>query len=126
MFLMMLGVLMLAGCQESMDERCAREAKEYTKKKCPAVITTGVTIDSLIFYADSRTLTYYYTVEGILDDIEVIKSHDLHGMMLKELRNSASMKDYKEAGYNFRYVFWSTKNEGTRLYEATFRKKDYQ
>ena len=120
------GVLMLAGCQESMDERCAREAKEYTKKKCPAVITTGVTIDSLIFYADSRTLTYYYTVEGVLDDYEALKTHDLRGMMLKELRNSATMKEYKEAGYNFSYVFWSTKNKGTRLYEATFREKEYQ
>ena len=46
--------------------------------------------------------------------------------MLKELRNSANLKDYKEAGYNFSYIYYSTKNKGTRLFEATFQKKDYQ
>ena len=46
--------------------------------------------------------------------------------MLKELRNSTAMKDYKDAGYNFGYVYYSTKNKGTRLFETTFRKKDYQ
>ena len=47
-------------------------------------------------------------------------------MMLKELKNNANMKDYKDAGYNFSYVYYSTKNKGTRLFEATFREKDYR
>ncbi len=118
--------LLLVSCQETMDERCDRECKEYTKKKCPALITTGVTIDSLIFTQESRTLTYYFTTEGVLDDMEALKQHDLRGMLLKELKNSTAMKEYKEAGYNFSYVYYSTKNKGTRLFEATFLKKDYQ
>ncbi len=118
--------LLLTSCQETMDERCARECKEYTQKKCPALITKGVTIDSLVFTAESRTLTYYFTTEGVLDNQETITQHDLRGMLLKELKNSTSMKEYKEAGYNFCYVYFSTKNKGTRLFEATFLKKDYQ
>ncbi len=125
-FLVLVGSMLLIGCQETMDERCARECKEYTKKKCPALITKGVTIDSLVFTPESRTLTYYFTTEGVLDNQQTIAQHDLRGMLLKELKNSTSMKDYKESGYNFCYVYYSAKNKGTRLFEATFLKKDYQ
>ena len=73
----------------------------FTEKKCPAIITEGVTIDSLVFKSASRSLIYYFTVEGVIDDAEALKTHDLRGMMLKELKNNANMKDYKDAGYNF-------------------------
>ena len=46
--------------------------------------------------------------------------------LLKELKNSTSMKLYKEAGYHFRYVYYSTKNSGTKVFDTTFRQKDYQ
>ena len=41
--------LALTACQESLEERCAREAEEYTKKKCPARIDQNTVIDSLVF-----------------------------------------------------------------------------
>jgi PBP1b-binding outer membrane lipoprotein LpoB len=125
-FAVLAAVVLLTGCQETMDERCAREAREYTEKKCPVQVTTGVMMDSLVYEASTRTLVYYYTVEGVLDDAEALRTHNLRGMLLKELRNSANMKDYKEAGYNFRYVYWSTKENGAQLFETTFRQKDYQ
>ena len=126
----LLAAATLSACQETMDERCAREAKDFTEKKCPALISatngTRVVIDSLVFTPQNRTLTYYYTVEGTADDTLAIQKADLWSQMLKELRNSANLKDYKEAGYNFGYVYYSTKNAGTRLFEATFQRKDYQ
>jgi ADP-ribose pyrophosphatase YjhB (NUDIX family) len=118
--------LMLAACQETMDQRCAREAREYTEKHCPAMVAKGVTIDSLTFDAPSRTLIYSYTIEGPSDDAELLAKTDYRDVLLKELRNSTSMKSYKEAGYNFRYVYWSAKNKGTRLIEVTFQEKDYR
>jgi len=121
----LLAVTALSGCQESMEERCAREARDYTQKNCPAEVTDGVTIDSLTFSKTTHTLTYYYTLEGLIDDAEQLKKHNLKGALLKELRNSATMKSYKEAGYNFRYVYYSTKKNGAKLFEATFRQKDY-
>ncbi len=121
-----LAVFLLSGCQESMDERCARECKDYTEKKCPVLITEGVTVDSLVYTPTTRTITYFFTAGGILDNKEKLQQHDLRGMLLKELKNSTNMKEYKEAGYNFSYVYFSAKNKGTRLFEATFLKKDYQ
>ena len=119
-------IMALMACQESLDERCARECRDYTQKHCPSLIAKGVTIDSLTFYVPTRTMTYYYTVEGVIDDAEQLKKHDLRGELLKELKNSTSMKTYKDAGYHFRYVYYSTKNSGTKVFDTTFRQKDYQ
>ena len=41
--------LTFAACQESLDERAAREAKMYTKKNCPAKISETVVMDSMTF-----------------------------------------------------------------------------
>ena len=120
------GLLLFVACQESLEERCARECKEYTKKKCPVLVANNVYLDSVSFDATKLLTTYYYTVEGVLDDAEALESHDVRGMLLKELKNSASTKLYKDAGYNFRYVYFSRKQKGTQLIEATFRESDYR
>ena len=124
--IVMMAALLLTACQETLEERCEREAREYTEKKCPALITENVTIDSMTFNKSSHTMTYYYTLDGVLDNAEALKEHDLKGMLLKELKNSTETLLYKEAGYNFRYVYFSTQKKGTKLFEATFHKKDYQ
>lgn len=123
---MMLAALVLTGCQESLEDRCEREAKDYTAKKCPALLTEGVTIDSLVFYKSTHTLTYYYTLSGVLDNAEALESHDFRSILLRELRNSPDLNLYKEAGYNFDYVYYSQKQRGTLLLNTTFRSKDYQ
>ena len=119
-------MLLLTACQESLEERCEREAREYTEKKCPALIVENVTIDSMTFNKSSHTMTYYYTLDGVLDNAEALKKHDLRDILLKELKNSTQAQLYKEAGYNFRYVYFSTQKKGTKLFEATFHEKDYQ
>ena len=124
--IVILAVLLLSACQESLEERCEREAREYTEKKCPALIVKNVTIDSMAFDKSTHTMTYYYTLDGVLDDAKALKEHNLRGMLHKELKNSTQTQLYKEAGYNFHYVYFSTKNNGTKLFEATFHKKDYQ
>ena len=66
--LLLATLLGLAACQhESFDERCGREAREYTEKQCPRRMDDYTMMDSLTFDRASRTLTYYYTMEGMLD-----------------------------------------------------------
>lgn len=120
------GMLSFTACQESLEERCARECKEYTKKKCPVLIAKDIYLDSLTFNTSNQMLSYYYTVEGVLDDAEFLKQRDFRGMLLKELKRSTGDKLYKDAGYSFRYVYFSSKHKGTQLVEATFHKTDYQ
>ena len=121
-----LTALLFAACQETMDERCAREAREYTEKNCPTLVAEGVTIDSLVFNQPTRTLTYNYSLEGKIDSAEILQQNDMKEMLLKELKNSTNMKAYKEAGYNIRYVYHSTKHAGKKLFEVTFHEKDYR
>ena len=52
-----MAALMLAACQESLEERCEREAREFTEKKCPSLITPGVKNDRKTYSSKgSRTL----------------------------------------------------------------------
>lgn len=119
-------LLLLTACQETLEDRCARECKEYTQKKCPVLVTNGVTLDSMTFDKSRVVMTYYYTVSGILDDAEALREHNAGSLLLKELKNTAALKLYKDAGYSFRYVYHSSKEKGTRVLDTTFRKKDYQ
>ena len=119
-------LLLLTACQETLEDRCARECKEYTQKKCPVLVTRGVTLDSMTFDKSQLLMTYYYTVSGILDDAGALRENNASSLLLKELKNTAALKLYKDAGYNFRYVYHSSKEKGTRVLETTFRKKDYQ
>ena len=121
-----IGMLLLCACQETLEERCVREAKEYTKKNCPAPIGNGVTIDSMSFDVATHTLIYSYTLDGAADDSTVIHNSNPKDLMLQQLKNATSMKPYKDAGYNFRYIYYSTKHKGTKLYEVTFQEKDYR
>ena len=122
----MTGLILLCSCQETLEERCAREAREYSKKNCPAPIAKGVTIDSMSFDIATHTLTYSYTLDGIVDDSAVINKNNPKDMMLQQLKNATAMKPYKDAGYNFRYIYYSTKDKGAKLFEATFQEKDYR
>ena len=119
-------MLMMTGCRESLEERGAREAAEYTRKHCPIPVDEHIVMDSMAFDIQSHTFGYCYTLTGELDDSAVIQHDKARELLLRQLRNSTHLKTYKEAGYNFRYVYYSTKKNGTKLFETTFRPDDYQ
>ena len=118
--------LLITSCQETLEQRCAREAKEYSEKHCPAPIAKGVTVDSMSFDVATHTLTYSYTLSGVVDDPAVISRNNPREDMLQQLKNATAMKPYKDAGYNFRYIYYSSEDKGKKLFEATFHEKDYR
>ena len=113
-------------CQESLEDRCAREAKTYTEKHCPVKVAPDIIFDSMAFDKSSHIISYAYTVSGVLDDAEVINRNMPRERLLMEVKNSPHLQLYKEAGYSFRYIYYSAKNKGTQLFEATFHQSDYQ
>lgn len=117
--------VLLTGCQETLEERAARESRDYTEKHCPAPIAYQVTMDSMTFDKASHTFSYYYSLNGTLDDSTYLKQSNPRDMLLQQVKNSTNLKIYKEAGYSFRYVYNSTKNKVT-LFDVTFKQKDYQ
>ena len=124
--ILLLATIMLTACQESLEDRCAREAREYTEKKCPTLVIKDVTLDSLSFDKATHTMKYYYTLGGVLDDSAALKKHNLKAALLKELKNTTSMQQYKDAGYNFRYTYFSHKQPGKKLFDVVYREKDYR
>lgn len=123
--LLLLAVFLLTACQESLEDRCAREAKEYTKKHCPLTVDQSIVMDSMTFDKATHTISYVYSLGGVLDNADMLSKNNPRQLLLGQLKNSTNLKLYKEAGYNFRYVYYSVKQKGTKLYEATFHESDY-
>jgi hypothetical protein len=116
---------LLTACQETLEERGAREARDYTEKHCPAPVAPQVVMDSMTFDKATHTFGYYYTLDGVLDDSANLQRNSPRDLLLNQVRNTTNLKLYKEAGYRFRYVYHSTRNKGAVLFDATFGPKDY-
>ena len=117
--------LFLTACQESLEDRCAREAKEFTRKNCPSKIEKNINIDSLIFERETHTLHYYYTLTGNADREGVMEEINGLDILKENLKNSTAMKVYKENHYNFTYTYHSEKDPKKVLLEVTLTDKDY-
>ena len=115
----------LASCQESLEDKCANEADEFTRKKCPARIDENIIIDSMTFDKSSHTLAYWYHLEGAADTSAVFKKINMKKVLTDELKNTTNMKLYKDAGYSFRYVYCSGKSKAV-YFDTTIREKDYK
>ena len=59
--------LVLTACHESLEEKAAREAEEFTRKNCPMKISEYIVNDSMAYEKDTRTIHYYYTIKGRAD-----------------------------------------------------------
>ena len=125
LFVFALMALTFSACQESLDERAAREAKMYTKKNCPARISETVVMDSMTFEADTRTLHYYYTLTGMADSLGVEDRDEARSRLLAELKNSTALASFKEEGFRFAYTYHSQRSPQTVHFETVFKKGDY-
>ena len=117
----------LSSCQESFDERCTREAREYTEKQCPRRMDAYTVMDSLTYDTPSRTLHYFYTLEGLLDNDSVTSAEfqdALKDLLHKYIMNSVDLKTYKEKGLNFCYHYYS-RSTGKERCKALFTPTDY-
>lgn len=116
---------LLTACQESFEDRCVREAQEFTQKKCPAQINQNTVIDSMTFDKKTLTVNYYYTLSGAADNAMAIKQGQPYEKLLREVKNATALKGARDHGYNIRYVYRSQANAGMTLFEANFTPEDY-
>jgi ADP-ribose pyrophosphatase YjhB (NUDIX family) len=121
----LLTACLLTACQESYEDRCAREAKEFTVKRCPLQINQNTVIDSMTFDKQSLTVSYYYTLSGPADNAMYIKQFNPRETLFQEVKNSVSLKGVREHGYNIRYVYHSQAIAGMVLFETTYTSDDY-
>ena len=124
--LFMLTVLILTACQESLEDKCARECVEFTKRKCPSSVAQDMIVDSMTFDRASHTVQYYYKLTGASDRPDAYPKDQAKDLLKNALKNTTQVMSYKEAGYNFRYIYYSEKNPQTVYLDILLTEKDYQ
>ena len=121
-----LTTLILGACQESMEDRCARECVEFTKRKCPSAVAEEMIIDSMTFDRASHTIQYYYKLTGASDRADAYQKDQARQLLKDALKNSTQLMAYKEEGYQFRYIYYSEQNPKTVYLDVLLTEKDYQ
>ena len=125
-YLIVCALTLLTACQESLEEKCAKEAAIYTRRNCPRMIDNNIWLDSMTFETASHTLHYYYRLTGDVTDIDDQRRSDARKLLLKELCNTTAMQPYKDAGYRFHYQYRSDSNPQEIVFDFLYTKKDYQ
>ena len=126
LFFLSLILILCVACQESLEDRCTRECKEYTTKKCPAPIDEFTTLDSLTFEPSTHTLCYFYTMKGAADTPANINATTAREALVEQVKNATSLKAYKDEGYNFRYAYHSQSDPSLLLFSTLITEKDYR
>ncbi len=124
--LFIIAAAMLTACQESLEEKAAREAREYTKKNCPAKIDETLYMDSLTFEKATCTFGYHYKLIGMADTIAAIEPERQRKSLVDGIKNATVLRDYKDKGYSFKYSYHSGKSPETVYYETTITAEDYR
>ena len=97
----------LTACYESMEERAAREAREYTEKNCPTPPSENTILDSLTFDKATHTFCHHHRLIGAADidaSIFEAKRAQIHEGLVREVRGNLNYKIYLEEGYHFAFL----------------------
>jgi hypothetical protein len=114
-------VMILSACQESLEEKAAREARTFTESNCPSHINESMILDSMTYEPVTRTLHYYYRLTGV-DDIDRLRQNaaEARRQLLRGLKNDTSLKNYKDGGFNFAYTYVLDKKTDEVIYDFDF------
>ena len=117
--------IFFTACQESLEDKCERDAKDYTRKQCPTAIDNNTIIDSLTFERATHTIHYYYRLTGVADEEKLLNEIDAVNTLKKSLKNATVVKTYKDAKYRFAYTYRSDKDPNKILLDVVFTDKNY-
>lgn len=116
---------MLCACQESMEDRAARDAKETTQKRCPLRVTDdgSLILERITFDKATHVWCMHYLLDA---DQERLENLNLRDVLLKDLKNSPSYKPYMDNGFTFEYVYRDMKSPKDTLVHIMLTQEDYR
>lgn len=127
--LVLLGLVSMVSCfHESLDEKIARQTRDYTKRSCPKVMDKYTILDSMVYTIASKRMTYYYSLSGVMDNDSVFSSELLnifHADLLSNLKNNMGLHELKNNDVSFSYQYYSSTKEGHRYMSFDFSPIDY-
>ena len=119
-------VALLMACQETLEERAAREAREMTESKCPMPVGDNMMLDSIVFDIPTITQSQYFRFIGDSDNDSVMLAlKDAKAVLVNELKNTPVYKSLMDRGTNFRYVYRSDKQRDKVYLETVITPDDY-
>ena len=126
-FLLLAAAVMFTACQESLEERAAREAREVTENKCPMPVGDNMMLDSIVFDIPKLTQSQYFRFIGDNDNDSVVYAlQDAKRILVAELKSTPTYRSLMNKGVSFRYVYRSNKNPEKTYLDITLTKEDYQ
>ena len=118
--------LAMFSCQEKMEDRAERDARETTEKRCPMrLLEDGSLIMERIRF-DKATLTWRQEYLFDLKDEGDINYRVISDALLQELKNTPSYKPYMDHGFNFQYVYCRMSNPKDTIINITLTPDDYR
>ena len=107
---------------ETIEERAAREAKDYTPKMCPPPVVNPTPTHSIVSDPPPRTLIYFCSFTDKMDNAEIVNTNrtKLSDGLREGLLNDTGLKTYREAGFHFKYIVRSAKDPKKTLYQEKF------
>lgn len=124
--LIILSAFLLAACQETLEEKAEKEAKTFTRKKCPYPVHESIDMDSMTFDKKTHTFIYHYTLKGNLDNEQMMRPEQMRNELLNGVKNMTTAKVYMDEAYSFQYIYHSQRNPEKILFETLFTAEDYQ
>ena len=120
LFLCFLLAMFLSSCQESLEDKAARQAKEYTERYCPTPVVNYSRTDSVVFDKKRNVYIYYLSFCDLLDDPKIIEENrdKITDMLTQSVRESTGLKNFIEAGFKFEYVCHSEKEPKKVLFRV--------
>jgi len=126
-FLLLAAAVMFTACQESLEERAAREAREVTEDKCPMPVGDNMMLDSIVFDIPTLTQSQYFRFIGDNDNDSVVYAlQDAKRILVAELKSTPTYRSLMNKGVSFRYIYRSNKNPEKTYLDITLTKEDYQ
>ena len=112
--------IFLSSCQESLEDKAARQAKEYTERYCPTPVINYSRTDRVVFDKKRNVYIYYLSFCDMLDDSEIIEENrdKITDMLTQSVRESTGLKNFIEAGFRFEYVCHSEKEPKKVLFKV--------
>ena len=119
----LISAIAFTACSESLEDRAARDAKEYTEKYCPTPYVNDSRTDSASFDKQTRVYTYYMTLRNKADNEQIISEHrkELREVQKQSIDNNPGLKQYKDKHFSFRIIYHSASQPGKVLLDETFK-----
>ncbi len=125
---LLLTVSTMASCKhDSLEDRADKDVRAFTERYCPTPMKDNQRTDSVTFDKATRTFSYYFDLGGPAENKEVIDTMRtmLRKALVEDLKKDVGARVYKDAGYNYHYVFYAASDHKV-LFEETLTEKDYK